>query len=110
LGVLYCGREEDEDEEDMIGGMSSLSGEDSGRRDEGATISIVECRGGLHLVFLKSRNICPNLSMSHTEMRCNVKYVKVVSAEIGKSILVPARGNRKEIISNQKKNLRNWTV
>jgi hypothetical protein len=58
-GSLYCGREDEEDA-DMIGVMSALHGEDSGRSCEGAEISIVECKGGLHLDLFRPRHISPN--------------------------------------------------
>jgi hypothetical protein len=63
-GSLYCWSEDEEDE-DMIGVISPLQGEDSGRSCDGAEISIVEWRGGLHLALFRCRHLFPNFSISH---------------------------------------------
>ena len=80
---LYCGSEEDEDAEDMIGVISPLHGEDSGFICEDAEISIVEWRGGLHLAFFRPKHIFPNFSISIRQTRCNRE---VVSADSGRKV------------------------
>jgi hypothetical protein len=64
-GGLYCGREDEEDPEDLIGVLSPLQVEDSGGIWEGAEISTVGWRGGLHLALLRCRDGFLKLSMSH---------------------------------------------
>ncbi len=63
---LYCGREDDEDADDIMGVLSPLQGEDSGSSCEGAEISIVEWRGGLHFALFRRRHVFRKLSISHT--------------------------------------------
>lgn len=68
---MYCGSEsevdeveaeieddDDDDDDDVIGGASSLHG-------EGAAISIVECKGGLHRALFSPRHVFLNFSISH---------------------------------------------
>jgi len=80
---LYCGSEEDEDEdaEDMIGVMSPLQGDDSGRICEGAEISIVEWRGGLHLAFFRRKHVFPIFSISIRRTRCSREIVSIHSSK-----------------------------
>ena len=64
-GGLYCGREDEEGPEDLIGVLSPLQVEDSEGIWEGAENSIVEWRGGLHLALLRCRHRFLKLSISH---------------------------------------------
>jgi hypothetical protein len=103
-GGLYCGREDDEDAEDMIGMLSPQQGDEFGRSCEGAETSIVEWSGGLHLALFNRRHLFRKLSILMRRTGCNRESVNSIAGKERFSCRREGDKDHNEIILDQKSN------